>query len=95
MAEDAKEDSESSVGIPQWQKNFACMQRHDSTNQADDPNAKTIDTLQQMAEYFEKTSDTWRTIAYRKGIAALRKQKNKICTKQEETFAELMEYWLT
>lgn len=59
------------------------MQRHDTANLADNPNAKTIDTLQKMAQYYEKTADAWRTMAYRKAIAALRKQKSKICTKQE------------
>ncbi|QGA15458.1 hypothetical protein EYB26_003116 [Talaromyces marneffei] len=69
--------------VPNWQKNFACMQKHDGNSSNNNPNAKTIEILQKMADYYDRTADTWRTMAYRKAIAALRKQKAKICTKAE------------
>ena len=66
-----------------WQMNFSCMQKHDGRNQDDNPNAHTIEVLQKMADYYERTKDKWRVIAYRKAIACLKKQKNKITTKVE------------
>ncbi|EED24091.1 DNA polymerase POL4, putative [Talaromyces stipitatus ATCC 10500] len=69
--------------VPTWQKNFACMEKHDGNGLNNNPNARTIDILQKMAVYYERTADNWRTTAYRKAIAALRKQKSKICTKAE------------
>jgi DNA polymerase IV len=54
------------------------MQKHDLTLNAQNPNARTIEVLQQMLDYYTRTADTWRTIAYRKAISALRKQSKKI-----------------
>ena len=59
------------------------MQKHDGIDNTNNPNARTIEILQQMTNYYERTSDHWRTIAYRKAIAALRKQRHKILTKKE------------
>lgn len=69
--------------VPNWQKNFACMQKHDGHSSSNNPNARTIEILQKMADYYDRTADTWRTIAYRKAIAVLRKQKTKVCTRTE------------
>ena len=69
-----------------WQENFSCMQKHDGLDKAGNPNARTIEVLQQMADYYERTKDHWRLTAYRRAIAALRKEPRKIFTK-EEAFA--------
>ncbi|KAK2797285.1 hypothetical protein FQN50_009250 [Emmonsiellopsis sp. PD_5] len=68
---------------PQWQQNFSCMHKHDGHTDDDNPNARTIEILQQMSEYYNRISDQWRTLAYRKAISALRKQKQKIVTKEQ------------
>lgn len=59
------------------------MQKHDCANRIENPNARTIEILQQMADYYDRISDNWRTIAYRRVIAALGKQNRKILTKEE------------
>ncbi|KAL4874820.1 hypothetical protein BJY04DRAFT_203124 [Aspergillus karnatakaensis] len=66
-----------------WQQKFACMQKHDSTSNAKNPNARTIEVLQQMLEYYTRTADHWRTYAYRKAVSALRKQPKKIMNRAE------------
>ncbi|KAF4165757.1 hypothetical protein CNMCM6936_007376 [Aspergillus lentulus] len=66
-----------------WQQKFACMQKHDSNSKVDNPNSKTIEVLQQMLDYYTRTSDQWRTLAYRKAIAALRRQPRKVVTRAQ------------
>ena len=62
---------------------FACMEKHDGTDQDSNPNAETIDILLQMATYYDRIGDNWRTLAYRKGVSALRKQSSLISSKEE------------
>ena len=69
-----------------WQDRFSCMQKHDGLDKAGNPNNRTIDVLQQMADYYDRIKDHWRLIAYRRAIAALRNETRKILTK-EEAFA--------
>ncbi len=66
-----------------WQQNFSCMQKHDGKDKSQNPNSRTIEILQQMLEYYDRTNDHWRTIAYRKAISALRKHHSKVITKEE------------
>jgi DNA polymerase IV len=66
-----------------WQENFQCMQKHDGSNRDTNPNARTIEVLEQMGHYYDRIDDHWRTIAYRKAVATLRKQTTKITTKDE------------
>ena len=67
-----------------WQQsNFTCMHKHDGPDKLENPNARTIEVLQKMADYYGRTRDQWRTLAYRKAIAALRKQNRKVTTKEE------------
>ena len=75
----AKKDS----GGKSWQENFSCMQKHDGETKSENPNARTIEVLQEMANYYDQAKDHWRTTAYRKAIASLRKQPRKITTKEE------------
>ena len=59
------------------------MQKHDGLDNGGNPNRRTIEILQQMADYYDRTKDHWRLTAYRRAIAALRKQKHKIMTEAE------------
>ena len=68
------------------QQKFSCMQKHDGIDKPGNPNQRTIEVLQQMADYYDRTKDHWRLIAYRRAIAALRKVNYKIVTK-EQAFA--------
>lgn len=61
--------------------NFQCMDVNDGN--LNNPNTKTIEILQKMATYYDRTGDHWRTTAYRKAITALRKQKDYISTKEK------------
>lgn len=36
-----------------------------------------------MCKYYDQMGDHWRTFSYRRGIGILRKQKTKICTKEQ------------
>ncbi|KAL2353899.1 polymerase [Cryomyces antarcticus] len=71
-----------SAGTP-WQDDFHCMQAHDGVNKASNPNTRTIEVLEEMGRYYDQTADSWRSIAYRKAIASLRKQPHKITTQEE------------
>ncbi|KAL8667425.1 MAG: hypothetical protein Q9202_000641 [Teloschistes flavicans] len=68
-----------------WQQKFSCMSKHTSTDQdnGSESNARTISILQQMSDYYSRTQDHWRTIAYRKAISALKRQTHKITSKEE------------
>jgi DNA polymerase IV len=57
------------------------MQKHDGNIAKNNPNARTIAILEQMLQHYERTSDQWRTIAYRKAISALKREKEKVVTK--------------
>ncbi len=59
------------------------MQKHGGADKTENPNARTIEILQQMADYYNQINDNWRTIAYRRVIAALRNQAHKITSKEE------------
>ncbi len=47
------------------------------------PNARTVEVLQSMRDYYDRVNDHWRTIAYRKAITVLRRQTVKITTAEE------------
>ena len=64
-----------------WQQNFLCMQTPNSESTTDGPNARTIEILQRMLDYYTKTDDQWRSMAYRKAIGALRRQTTRIVTR--------------
>ncbi|KAJ5939649.1 hypothetical protein N7466_002783 [Penicillium verhagenii] len=66
-----------------WAKSMACMQKFDPGTQNESANNKTIEILQQMCDYYERTGDNWRNLAYRKGINALRRQTEKIVTRKQ------------
>lgn len=65
------------------QANFICMKKSDGKSNEGNPNASTIDILQKMASYYDRSQDQWRTNAYRKAINVLRQQPQLIATKEE------------
>lgn len=67
--------------VDAWQQNFACMQEHEQGSDSKSPNGRTIEVLQQMLDYYERTADHWRVIAYRNAISALRRQPKRIVTR--------------
>ncbi|KAL4916263.1 hypothetical protein BDW62DRAFT_109133 [Aspergillus aurantiobrunneus] len=69
--------------IESWQQKFACMQKHDSSSNAQNPNVRTIEVLQQMLDYYTRTADHWRILAYRKAISALCNQSKRVVSRAE------------
>ncbi|KAL8737305.1 MAG: hypothetical protein Q9181_001796 [Wetmoreana brouardii] len=84
--EPEKPKAKKSSSDKSWQAKFSCMDKHTGTDSQENANARTIEILQQMADYYDRTQDHWRTTAYRKAISALKKQPHKI-TSQEEALA--------
>jgi DNA polymerase lambda/DNA polymerase IV len=68
-----------------FEERFACNRAgtKDKFGDVDNPNAKTIEILQSMFDYYTRINDNWRTLAYRKAIATLRRQTVKITTEEE------------
>lgn len=69
--------------VESWQHKFVCMQKHDSTSNNQNPNARTIEVLQQMLNHYTRTADHWRIMAYRKAISALRNKPRKVVNRAE------------
>ncbi|KAL4782991.1 hypothetical protein BJX76DRAFT_331219 [Aspergillus varians] len=74
-------DEHDAVGS--WQQKFVCMQRHNLTSNSQSPNSRTIEVLKEMLDYYTRTADQWRTLAYRKAISALRSQPKKVVSRAE------------
>jgi DNA polymerase IV len=62
---------------------FACNRAGHKDANADNPNARTMEVLQKMANYYDRVDDHWRTTAYRKAIGTLKRQDVKISTEEE------------
>lgn len=59
---------------------FQCMNSGTDRDNPRNPNARTIQILEDMCKYYDQMQDHWRTLAYRKCIATLKKQDVKIYT---------------
>ncbi|KAI6785604.1 uncharacterized protein J7T54_005938 [Emericellopsis cladophorae] len=66
-----------------FEERFACNQATAQDARPDNPNARTMEVLQQMAGYYDRINDNWRTVAYRKAISTLKRQDVRITTEQE------------
>ncbi|KAJ5995586.1 DNA polymerase family X [Penicillium waksmanii] len=73
---------EGQVG-PSWTRGFACMRKSDPNASRDNPNARTIEVLKEMLDYYTRNADQWRTMAYRRAVNTLRNQKEKIATRKQ------------
>ncbi|KAF1915139.1 hypothetical protein BDU57DRAFT_557344 [Ampelomyces quisqualis] len=63
---------------------FQCMDPGNSGySSSNNPNARTIQILDEMCRYYDQIQDTWRTLAYRKCITTLKKQTTKISTSKQ------------
>ncbi|KAL1839142.1 hypothetical protein VTJ49DRAFT_1838 [Mycothermus thermophilus] len=68
-----------------FEDRFACNRggTKDKSADAANPNARTIEVLQKMCDYYDRVNDHWRTTAYRKAITTLRRQTVKITTEED------------
>lgn len=64
-------------------ESFSCMEGGIGDSSSPNPNARTIEVLQEMAEHYTRINDTWRSIAYRKAITKLRAQPRRIMTAEQ------------
>ncbi|KAF5616682.1 DNA polymerase IV [Fusarium sp. NRRL 52700] len=62
---------------------FSCNSAGVKDAKAGNPNSRTIEALQSMADYYTRVNDHWRTTAYRKVISTLKRQETKITTAEE------------
>lgn len=65
------------------QHRFQCMNPAGASSTASNPNARTIEILEQMGKYYDQMQDQWRTLAYRRAVTTLRKQDIKITTAKQ------------
>ncbi|CAI6095685.1 unnamed protein product [Clonostachys chloroleuca] len=66
-----------------FEDRFACSHAGVKDAKGGNPNSRTIEILEKMASYYDRTNDQWRTIAYRKVISTLKRQNVKITTEEE------------
>ncbi|KAH7054584.1 DNA polymerase beta-like protein [Macrophomina phaseolina] len=76
----AKTSFNRDVGTPDQ---FQCMNKNDGMTKDTNPNARTIEILTEMGNYYEQTKDEWRSRAYRKAVSTLQKQERRIITKDQ------------
>jgi DNA polymerase IV len=62
------------------QNQFQCMEPSRGVTSIRNPNAHTIQILEEMGRYYDQIQDTWRTLAYRKAVTTLKKQTVKVNT---------------
>ena len=68
------------------QQNFSCMQKHDGLDKNQNPNHRTIEVLQQMANHYDTVKSEnhqWKVPAYRRAVSALRKLNFKVMDKEQ------------
>lgn len=59
---------------------FQCMDPGNTSSSSGNPNARTIQILEEMGRFYDHMQDSWRTLAYRKAVTTLKKQNTKITT---------------
>ena len=66
-----------------FEERFACARSGALDAHAANPNARTVEVLQSMLAYYERISDQWRVLAYRKTIATLKRQPERVGSMQD------------
>ncbi|KAF0645681.1 hypothetical protein FPSE5266_06415 [Fusarium pseudograminearum] len=66
-----------------FEDRFSCNSAGAKDAKAGNPNARTIEVLQKMSDYYSRIDDHWRTTAYRKAISTLKRQETKITSAEE------------
>ena len=65
------------------QEHFSCVKGGTGVAPDSNPNARTIEVLQEMTDYYTRTKDHWRQTAYRKAMSTLKRQTTKISTYEQ------------
>jgi DNA polymerase IV len=62
---------------------FQCMDPGTNGYTSQNPNARTIQILEEMGKHYDQMQDQWRTLSYRKCVTTLKKQTVKITTAKQ------------
>ncbi|RAR11338.1 dna polymerase [Stemphylium lycopersici] len=62
---------------------FQCIDPGANGYTSQNPNARTIEILDEMCKHYDKMHDQWRTLSYRKCITTLKKQTVKVTTAKQ------------
>ncbi|KAF1835506.1 hypothetical protein BDW02DRAFT_638568 [Decorospora gaudefroyi] len=62
---------------------FQCMDPGANRYTSQNPNARTIQILEEMCKHYDQMQDQWRTLSYRKCISTLKKQPIKITSAKQ------------
>ncbi|KAF2632282.1 hypothetical protein BU25DRAFT_384119 [Macroventuria anomochaeta] len=65
------------------QSGFQCMDPSTGGYSSQNPNACTIQILEEMGRHYDQMQDQWHTLAYRRGVTTLKKQTTKISTAKQ------------
>ncbi|XWW99798.1 hypothetical protein V2A60_007810 [Cordyceps javanica] len=68
-----------------FEARFACVRSGGLDAHLDNkqqPNARTIEVLQSMQSYYERTGDAWRVLAYRRAITTLRRHPVRVSSER-------------
>jgi DNA polymerase IV len=65
------------------QSSFSCMKGGTGKTLEANPNSRTIELLQELADYYDRVKDNWRCYSYRKAIGTLKRQTEKISNYEE------------
>ena len=65
------------------QKGFQCMDPSASRCSSQNPNARTIQILEEMGRHYDQMQDQWRMLAYRRCVTTLKKQTRRISTAKQ------------
>ncbi|KPM43870.1 hypothetical protein AK830_g2708 [Neonectria ditissima] len=66
-----------------YEERFSCNTAGAKDAKAGNPNTRTMEVLQLMADYYDRVNDHWRTTAYRRAISTLKRQDAKVTTEEE------------
>lgn len=69
--------------VLEQKEKFACHRAGEKTALDGNPNARTVEILQKMLDYYVRINDQWRIMAYRRAISQLKRQNEKISTEED------------
>lgn len=69
--------------VLEQKEKFACHRAGEKTAHDANPNARTVEILQKMLDYYVRINDQWRIMAYRRAISQLKRQNEKISTEED------------
>ncbi|KAK8166504.1 hypothetical protein IWX90DRAFT_433006 [Phyllosticta citrichinensis] len=69
--------------VSNQKETWQCMKKNDGKGDRENPNARTIEVLTEMGHYYDRIGDEWRCRAYRRAVSTLKKQDQRVMSKEE------------